>query len=714
MGSKTREIGTRIGVDGQDEFAAAMQKLDRELRVLSSEMKNATAAFEKNDKSADNLTSQNEVLTKQIQKQKDKLEVLRKALDECDESTVKGAQDADGYRIKINNAEAAIKKMTRQVEANEAALDDSGEEAKDAAKQLDKAGKAAKDSGADAEKGSSGWSKMGSAIKVAATAIAAATAAAVAGVVKLSENAAAYADEIKTLSAQTGLSTKDLQLFKQTAELTDVELETMTGSMAKLTRNMQSAKNGSKNTQAAFDALGVQIVDSTGQLRNNQIVFAEAMTALGKMENETQRDAYAMQIFGKSAQDLNPLIKGGAEVLAKYAAEAEKTGLIMDDISLNKLGDLDDSIQTMKANISGFGNVLALAFSDKIKGAVDGITSAVKKLSSAYKSGGLGGMLSEIQTMLSEGANKIAQGIPDFTKKLIEALPGAVNTGVQLATSLISGIAQSAPELAKSAVDAVLTICESLLSEESITELLDAAVGLIEGLAVGLIDALPKLLEKGPDIVIGLINGIVAAVPKLGDAAVNIIGKLVEFLTDPNSIRKLAEGSLEVVGALVAGIGDAVVEWVKLGPKLYNRLKEVFTNTDWETLGKNIWNGICNGFMSAIESLKGVGDKIVGFFNGELEIHSPSRKLRRKTGKFAGMGFGLGFFDGFEYEMSALSQKMGRAVPSLSPEGRSYDTGSTYGTPQYVYNVLEVDGREVGTIITPYVSRAQGLALARG
>ena len=379
-------------------------------------------------------------------------------------------------------------------------------------------------------------------------------------------------------------------------------------------------------------------------------------------------------------------------------------------------------MSTLEDNLKALAGKLSSGLTDSLtKTYLPMVNRWVDELSEGFEKDGIAGIkkaaesiFSEIQTMLKEGANKIAQGIPNFTKKLIDALPGVVNTGAQLATSLISGIAQSAPELAKSAVDAVLTICESLLSEESITELLNAAVGLIEGLAVGLIDALPKLLEKGPDIVIGLINGIVAAVPKLVDAAVSIIEKLVEFLLDPESGKKLAEGSLKVVGALTAGLVDALVELVKFGPKMYDKLKEIFANTDWKTLGKNIWNGICNGFTSAIESLKGVGDKIVGFFNGELEIHSPSRKLRRKTGKFAGMGFGLGFFDGFEYEMSSLSQKMERAVPSLSPEGRSYDTGSTYGAPQYVYNVLEVDGREVGTIITPYVSRAQGLALARG
>ena len=68
------------------------------------------------------------------------------------------------------------------------------------------------------------------------------------------------------------------------------------------------------------------IEDSTGKLRDRQEVFYEAIAALGKIADETERDIVAMNLFGKSAQELNPLIQGGAETLRQLGDEAERAG----------------------------------------------------------------------------------------------------------------------------------------------------------------------------------------------------------------------------------------------------------------------------------------------------------------------------------------------------------------------------------------------------
>ena len=112
-----------------------------------------------------------------------------------------------------------------------------------------------------------------------------ATAAAV-GVVNAASDAATagaeYADNVNTIAAQTGLSTAQIQQFQYQADMVDVSLETVTGSMAKLTRNMATAQGGSGAAAEAFAALGISITDSNGELRNNQDVFNEAIDALGK------------------------------------------------------------------------------------------------------------------------------------------------------------------------------------------------------------------------------------------------------------------------------------------------------------------------------------------------------------------------------------------------------------------------------------------------
>lgn len=216
------------------------------------------------------------------------------------------------------------------------------------------------------------------------------------GIYEMGKNSAAYADDVMVLSTQFGLSTDTIQEFKYMAELTDTPLETITGSMAKLTKNMQTATKGTGDAYNAFKALGISVTDSNGQLRSSEDVFNEVIGALGEMDNQTQADAYAMQIFGKSAMQLNPLIDAGAEAIAGYAQEAHDMGYVLDEETLGTLGDLDDSMQRSQRAIESvktqIGSYLApviatiteafakwvasvdwKAFGDKVKGAVEKI-----------------------------------------------------------------------------------------------------------------------------------------------------------------------------------------------------------------------------------------------------------------------------------------------------------------------------------------------------
>ncbi len=109
---------------------------------------------------------------------------------------------------------------------------------------------------------------------------------------------AAYADTVLTESTVTGIATDKLQEYMYAAELVDVSTETLTKSMAKQIKSMKSVHDGSKTMAAAYDALGVSVTDSNGDLRDGDTVYWELIDALGKVENETERDALAMQVAG--------------------------------------------------------------------------------------------------------------------------------------------------------------------------------------------------------------------------------------------------------------------------------------------------------------------------------------------------------------------------------------------------------------------------------
>ena len=222
---------------------------------------------------------------------------------------------------------------------------------------------------------------------IASAAIVAGTAAVAKGAVKavkalngLALDSAAYADNLLTQATVTGLSTDALQEYTYMAELVDVSVDTITGSMAKLTKTMSAARNGGKEQTAAFEQLGISITDENGKLRDNNEVFLEIIDALGQMEEGAERDAIIMTLFGRSAQQLNPLIAQGRTGIEKFAAEARELGFVLDEDTLKSLGSLDDSMQRLSMVKLNIRNQLGVAMAPALERIVDKLLELGNKI----------------------------------------------------------------------------------------------------------------------------------------------------------------------------------------------------------------------------------------------------------------------------------------------------------------------------------------------
>lgn len=183
------------------------------------------------------------------------------------------------------------------------------------------------------------------------------------------------ADDLLTLSTQTGLTTDQLQEFEYASELVDVSTNTLRGSLVKLTNNMQTAATGTGSAAEAFKKLHVKVSDSSGKLKDNYDVFLKTIDALGKMKNETERDALAMDIFGRSATDLNPLIEAGSGRLKELAEQAHEVGAVTEHETLQSFGELDDAMQKLAKQGDAVKRSFAEALLPIITAFVDVITA---------------------------------------------------------------------------------------------------------------------------------------------------------------------------------------------------------------------------------------------------------------------------------------------------------------------------------------------------
>lgn len=164
------------------------------------------------------------------------------------------------------------------------------------------------------------------------------------GLVGLGVKAAKDADDLNTLAKQTGLSTEALQKMQYASDLIDVNVDDITSSFTKMKKQLDSGAD-------KFEAIGVHTKDINGNLRDSETVFYETIRALGQIGNETERDVAAMEIFGKSADELAGLIDDGGEAFRRLGDEAKKNGSIIPQEELDKANKLNDELDKMKAEL---------------------------------------------------------------------------------------------------------------------------------------------------------------------------------------------------------------------------------------------------------------------------------------------------------------------------------------------------------------------------
>ena len=443
-------INTRFTLSGEKEYKQAISEIGSGMKVLDSEMRKVSSAYAKNADSVEALNAKNDVLERKISTQTEKIEYLRAALQQSAEKYGEADKRTMQWQTSLNNAEAELNNLNNQLDENKQKIADSGKEMGNLGDVVN--GLTSK-LGIQLPDGmKSSMNAMGS-LDAQSLALAGGFAAVAAAIVKvekamisMTKESASFADNIITLSMQTGQSTQQLQEFAYASELIDVSVDTLQGSLTKLTNNMQDTMNGTGNAKASFEALGVSVTNADGSMRSANDVFYETIDALGQVKNETERDAMAMDIFGRSAQDLNPLIIQGSKTLKVYADEARNMGYVLDDEALSALGAVDDAYQRLQKTQEGVKNQLAVEFAPYLEEFYGDVTTMVKDGGKAIKDSGIvdafGMLLETVGDILNPMSDLSNNRVPALTKALqplakvmalmadaAELLKGVINFG---------------------------------------------------------------------------------------------------------------------------------------------------------------------------------------------------------------------------------------------------------------------------------------------
>ena len=393
-------IRTRFVAEGEKEYRQALKDINSGLGVLNAESKKLQEQFKGNEDSLEALTATNENLDQIVLSLSDKLDLQKKRLSELSQAYGESDDRTQRMRKAVVETETALLKQQHALDENTKALDDFGEGEDDATDKAQGLGDALNDIGGkfgislpkEMTNTLNGMLKIDTQTLVAIgtfAALAAAVVEAEKALISMTKESAAYADEILTQSAVTGLSTEALQEYQYAAELVDVSLDTLTSSQTKMIRSMDAARHGSKEQAEAFDKLGISVQNADGTLRDAQDVFGDAIDALGAISNETERDAIAMTIFGRSARDLNPLIKAGSDGLRELTQEAHDVGYVMGEEALDALGAVDDQLQRMNRSGEALKNQIAVGMAPAVENLMKKGTDLFVRLQEAAEGSGI-------------------------------------------------------------------------------------------------------------------------------------------------------------------------------------------------------------------------------------------------------------------------------------------------------------------------------------
>ena len=279
--TKVRGITIELGADTSG-LSKALSGVNKEIGKTQKDLKDVERLLKMDPSNTELLAQKQKLLSDRVEETKTKLDALKQAQASIDMSTEDGQRQYDALTREIISCENELKNAEQAASSFNATSE----------KISVAAGKMSQKFGdlADKTKG-----------------LSMAAGGALAGLAGLAVKAGKDADELNTLSKQTGIATDELQKMQYASDLIDVDVDTITGSLKKM-------KKGLDSNADAFEELGVATKEN-GQFRDVTDIFYDTVEALSQIPNETERDIKAMEIFGKSADDIAEEL-GGQDALA--------------------------------------------------------------------------------------------------------------------------------------------------------------------------------------------------------------------------------------------------------------------------------------------------------------------------------------------------------------------------------------------------------------
>lgn len=557
--TKVRGITIELGADASG-LSKALGGVNKEISSTQKQLKDVERLLKLDPTNTELLKQKQELLGKSVEDTKTKLDALKKAQEEVAktlEETGEGKEQYDALTREIASTEMKLK----EAEAAAQSFNATSAKISATAQQIsDKFGTVAQKT----------------------KALSAAAGGALVGLGGLAIKAAQSADELNTMARNTGVSTEELQKMQYAADLIDVPVDTIVGGLTKLKKNLGG-------TTTAFEELGVKTKDDvTGSFRSITDIFYDSIEALGKIDDETQRDITAMELFGKSADQLAGVIDDGGAALRSLGEEAANMGLIIPQDQLDKANEFNDAIDRLKAEATGtfaaLGTEIAEMLIPYLPTIQDMITQILEKLKSidpeqlglAAKFLGVTAAISPISSMISGAAQAFS----------------VLSTAIGAITAPIAAVVAGVGVLGGAFATLWTTNSEF---KEKMTGIWDSVSNAFSGFTSGIVERLNKMgfeFESFTDIFKSLWEGFCNFLAPIFESVWNMIAGILEGALD------VLTGVFDIFAGLFTG------NW----EQMWDGIKEIFGGI-WKAI-KSVFVGAINLFIDGINAMIKLLNKI--------------------------------------------------------------------------------------------------------
>ena len=564
-----RDIGPRIGIDGEPEYRKQIQSIIQQAKTLDAEMREVASAFDEEGNAVKKNKAVSQELAKQIDVQKQKVQLLAEMAKKSAEATGENSVQTLQWKEALSNAKTKLNEMENG---------------------LDNAAKKT--------------SIFGEALKAALSkeAIMAGINAVKDGMVAITKAAVSFGKEVVMAYAdyeQLEGGVKKLfgdndwqrvaanaqNAFKTAGLSANEYMETVTSFSASLVSSLGG------DTKQAADLADRAIRD----MSDNANTFGTDMQSIQNAYQGFAKGQYSMLDnlklgYGGTKSEMERLVANAEKLDSSFKAQRDSTGkltLAYSDV-IKAIGIVQDDMK-----ITG---TTAREASGTISGSLDTLKSSVKNLII-----GLGGENADIDNLLNnvvESFQNVVNNVQPIIERLIDYIPGIIGavlpvlqsmapelltTGVELFNGFVNAIIGVLPDLVPVAIDAVNLIANTLIA--NLPALVETGVQLIISLINGFADALPALIEQAPKIISTLANAIINNLPTIITAGTRIIQSLINGLVSmAGSLPQIAYDILLNLKEAFAGGIDAAKQWgVDLMENFKNGIVENVTAV-WESV----------------------------------------------------------------------------------------------------------------------------------